>query len=175
MRWCCTCRNLAALLCMRTLLFFPLHFPLCSSDTSTYVAVLWAGGKLFVYLKNKREALIIFWSCSLTCFTKQLYKWMCHCKGGKGWRYKCVMGKGLLLFTSALGHAGLLCLLLCPKSSRSQTRTDSLFEMNQTPSSKKSTLKQDFGYSKFSTETARKLKKHFKNFIVKVQKILQLV
>ena len=57
MRWCCTCRNLAALLCMRTMLFFPLHFPLCSSDRSTCVAVLTGPSQsLLCHLKYQRAA-----------------------------------------------------------------------------------------------------------------------
>lgn len=35
-----------------------------------------------------------------------------------------------------------------------QTRTDSILQKNLTPSSKKSTFRQDFGYPKFSTEAA---------------------
>lgn len=84
-----------------------------------------------------------------------------------------MVGKELLLFTSALGHAGLLCLLLCPQSNPSQARTDSVLQKNLTSSSKnKSTFKQDFGYSKFSTEAAFNPKNHFKNCTVTVQTLL---
>lgn len=51
-----------------------------------------------------------------------------------------MVGKELLLFTSALGHAGLLCLLLCPQSNPSQARTDSILQKNLTFSSKTNLL-----------------------------------
>lgn len=164
---------------MRTFAFSP-AFSLYSGDTSTSVAVLWAGGEM-TCLKKNLVGLVFIWYCSLTWLTKQLYKWLCHCKEGKGWRYSFVMGKGLLLFTSVLDHTGLLCLLLCPLPNPLRPELTVLLK-NLTPFTKKNknknklakkkqknlkppppskikiqypiTCKQDFGYWKFSTGAA---------------------
>lgn len=116
-------------------LLFPLHFPLSSGATGTFGAVLWAGGEI-ICLRNNLLQGVFIWKCSsLTWFTKQPYKCLCHCKGGKGWRFRCVVGKELLLFPSALDHAGLLCLLLWPQSH--PPRPDSILQKNQLPFLKK--------------------------------------
>jgi len=130
-------RKSAALLCMRTFAFssalsssqwWHKHFCGC--------VVSWWGNYLLE--KESFVGLVFVWNSSLTWLSKQLYKWLCHCNGGKGWRCSCVMGKGLLLFTSALDHSSLLCLLLCPQSN--PPRPELTPYLNLTPSSKKNLL-----------------------------------
>lgn len=126
------------------LFFFPFHFPLHGGDTSTSVGcvVSWWEN----YLLENPNPIKDF-------FHLKLFPGLAHeaavqktvsLQGRERMRYRYVMGKGLLLFTLVLDHAGLLCLFtaLCPvKSSPDQNW---LFLKNLTSSSKNSAFKQYF-------------------------------
>lgn len=134
--------------------FFPLHFPLHSGDTNTSVGCIVSWWKNYLLEKTNTTKDFFIWSCFLTWLTKQLYKRLCHCKGGKGWGTDMWWGR-----SCCFSHwcwimlAYCVCLLLCAQSNPPQTRTDSISKELDFLF-KKFYFQTIFCYSKFSTETA---------------------
>lgn len=106
----------------------------------------WWGNDLLE--KASFVGLDFIWNYSTTWLTKQLYKWLCHCKGGKGWRTDVWWGRGCC-FSHQRWIMLAYCVYCSVPSQIPQMSTDLILQKNLTPSSKKSTLIQDFGYSKF--------------------------
>lgn len=139
--------------------FFPLHFPLHSGDTNTSVGCIVSWWKNYLLEKTNTTRDFFIWSCFLTWFTKQLYKRLCHCKGGKGWGTDMWWGR-----SCCFSHwcwimlAYCVCLLLCAQSNPPQTRTDSVFQKNLTSFSKNSTFKLYFVTQNSQLRLPRNLK-----------------